>query len=147
MKKLPIGIQSFEKMRTDNYTYVDKTPFVKKFEGGGYFFLSRPRRFGKSLFLDTLHQAFSGKRELFEGLYLQDNWDWDKKYPVIHISFGSGVSKSPKETIENIFFQLKLNERFLGIECTERDSYKNCFYELILKANEKYQEKVVVLVD
>ena len=147
MKKLSIGIQSFEKMRTDNYTYVDKTPFVKKFEGGGYFFLSRPRRFGKSLFLDTLRQAFLGKKELFEGLYLQDNWDWDKKYPVIHISFGSGVSKSSKETIENIFFQLKLNERFLGIECTERDSYKNCFYELILKANEKYQEKVVVLVD
>ncbi|WP_456370906.1 AAA family ATPase, partial [Thermodesulfatator atlanticus] len=72
-KKLPIGIQSFEKIRTDNFYYVDKTPFVKKLvdEGGGYFFLSRPRRFGKSLFLDTLRQAFLGKRELFRGLFLE----------------------------------------------------------------------------
>ena len=146
MKKLPIGIQSFEKMRTDNYTYVDKTPFVKKFEGGGYFFLSRPRRFGKSLFLDTLRQAFSGKRELFEGLYLQDNWDWDKKYPVIHISFGSGVVDSKEKLV-------KIIESFLNKEAQEKslelkeEVLSLRFKELIEKLSKKYQEKVVVLVD
>jgi len=80
MKKLPIGIQSFEKMRTHDFYYVDKTPFVAKLveEGSGWYFLSRPRRFGKSLFLDTLRQAFLGKKELFEGLYLENNWDWER---------------------------------------------------------------------
>jgi len=70
MKKLPVGIQSFVEVRTEGYYYVDKTPFVKKLaDEGKYFFLSRPRRFGKSLFLDTLRQAFLGKCELFQGLF------------------------------------------------------------------------------
>ena len=91
MKKLPIGIQNFKELRTENYYYIDKTLFVKQLvEGGKYYFLSRPRRFGKSLFLDTLKQAFSENKPLFEGLYLEKNWDWNTKYPVIHISFGSG---------------------------------------------------------
>jgi len=146
MKKLSIGIQSFEKMRTDNYTYVDKTPFVKKFEGGGYFFLSRPRRFGKSLFLDTLRQAFLGKRELFEGLYLQDNWDWDKKYPVISISFGKGVHRTPED------LKLSIEEIFLDIQkeyqiTLSYPTFKGKFQEAIKTLYEKYQEKVVVLVD
>jgi Predicted AAA-ATPase. len=85
MKLLPIGIQTFEKIRNSNYYYVDKTMFVKKLENGGYYFLSRPRRFGKSLFLDTLKEAFSGNKELFKGLYLYDNWDWEKRYPIIKI--------------------------------------------------------------
>jgi len=85
MKKLPIGIQSFEEIRTKNYYYVDKTHFIKKLvDEGSYYFLSRPRRFGKSLFLDTLKQAFLGKKELFTGLYLENNWDWGKSYPVVH---------------------------------------------------------------
>ena len=92
MRKLPIGIQNFKELRTENYYYVDKTLFVKQLvEGGKYYFLSRPRRFGKSLFLDTLKQAFLGNKTLFDGLYLEKNWDWNRKYPVIHISFGEGV--------------------------------------------------------
>ncbi len=87
MKTLPIGISSFEKIRTDGYYYVDKIHFVEKLGKDGYYFLSRPRRFGKSLFVDTLKQAFLGKKELFEGLYLYDNWYWDKAHPVVHISF------------------------------------------------------------
>jgi len=147
MKKLPIGIQSFVEIRTENYYYADKTPFVKKLsDSGKYFFLSRPRRFGKSLFLDTLHQAFSGKRELFEGLYLQDNWDWDKKYPVIHISFGSGVVDSKEKLV-------KIIESFLNKEAQEKslelkeEVLSLRFKELIEKLSKKYQEKVVVLVD
>ncbi|OOC43353.1 AAA family ATPase, partial [Thermosipho sp. 1074] len=74
MKRLPIGIQSFVVVREEKYAYVDKTGYIKKLvEDGKYFFLSRPRRFGKSLFLDTLRQAFLGKKELFKGLYLENN--------------------------------------------------------------------------
>lgn len=96
MKKLPIGIQTFEKIIKEGFYYVDKTPFVKKLEDGGYYFLSRPRRFGKSLFLDTLKEAFSGSKELFEGLYIYDKWDWNKKHPIIKISFASGNFKTPE---------------------------------------------------
>ncbi len=71
MKKLPIGIQNLKEIITEGYYYLDKTHFVKKLqEIGKYFFLSRPRRFGKSLFLDTLKEAFSGNKDLFKGLYL-----------------------------------------------------------------------------
>jgi len=81
MKKLPIGVQSFEIMRSDAYYYVDKTPIIKQMvDQGRYFFLSRPRRFGKSLFLDTLNQAFTGKKEYFIGLFLEHHWDWDFWY-------------------------------------------------------------------
>ncbi len=149
MKKLPIGIQSFEKIRSDDFYYVDKTHFVKKLvsEGGGYYFLSRPRRFGKSLFLDTLRQAFLGRKELFKGLYLYDNWDWGKSYPVIYISFGSGVVEDEEDLIRNIFLILEENEENLGIQCRHRENYRAWFYELIKEGAKKYGRKVVVLVD
>ena len=94
MKKLPIGIQTFSKIRDaeDNYYYIDKTKILKSLvDSGSYYFLSRPRRFGKSLFLDTLKDAFSGNESLFKGLYLEKNWDWSKKYPTLKIDFGAGV--------------------------------------------------------
>ena len=76
MKKLPIGLQNLREMRTEGYAYVDKTPFVAQLaEQGKYYFLARPRRFGKSLFVDTLAEAFAGSRELFAGLYLESHWD------------------------------------------------------------------------
>ncbi|MBC2696493.1 MAG: AAA family ATPase, partial [Desulfobacteraceae bacterium] len=76
MKKYPIGIQSFEKIRSGDFYYVDKTEFVYNLvkDESGYYFLSRPRRFGKSLFLDTLHQAFAGRKEYFKDLFLENNW-------------------------------------------------------------------------
>ncbi len=91
MKKLPIGIQTFENLIEEGYAYVDKTRFVADIAAQNkYYFLSRPRRFGKSLFLSTLKSAFEGNRALFQGLYLYDNWDWDQIHPVVHISFGAG---------------------------------------------------------
>ena len=97
-KKLPIGIQTFEKIAQDNYCYVDKTHFVQQLlNEGTYYFMSRPRRFGKSLFLSTLRAAFEGRRELFQGLFLYDNWDWNQSNPVVHISFGSGVMRSVRD--------------------------------------------------
>ncbi|MEA2099653.1 MAG: AAA family ATPase, partial [Campylobacterota bacterium] len=86
MKKLPLGITTFADIRDkkENYLYVDKTDIaLKLIEGGRYYFLSRPRRFGKSLFLDTLSDIFKGKKELFEGLYIYDKWDWEESYPII----------------------------------------------------------------
>ena len=148
-RKFPIGIQSFEKIRTGDFYYVDKTPFVKKLvdEGGGYFFLSRPRRFGKSLFLDTLRQAFLGRRELFRGLFLENNWDWSKKYPVIYISFGAGVIEDENDLIKQILLILEENQENLGLTCKHADDYRACFYELIKRAAEKFGAKSVVLVD
>ena len=147
-KKLPIGIQSFEKIRSDDFYYVDKTPFVKRLveEGGGYYFLSRPRRFGKSLFLDTIKQAFLGRRELFEGLYLEKHWDWSAKHPVIHISFGAGVVRSLEElriTIEEI---LREHEEIYHLKLTY-PSFRGQFMELIKKLYGEYKASVVVLID
>jgi len=147
MKKLPIGIQSFEEIRTENYYYVDKTPFVKKLvDEGKYYFLSRPRRFGKSLFLDTLKQAFLGKKELFTGLYLENNWDWGKRYPVVHLDFGEGVISSAERLVKGIDSKLNRIARAYGIELTE-ELQESRFIELIEKLFEKYHEKVVVLID
>ncbi len=145
--KLPIGIQSFEIIRTEGYYYVDKTPFVEKLVNSGkYFFLSRPRRFGKSLFLDTLKQAFLGKRELFKGLYLENNWDWSKKYPVIHISFGAGVKKKVEFLEKKINYILEDHAKDYEV-LLKKDMIPEKFEELIKKLYEKFNQKVVVVVD
>ena len=88
--KYPIGIQDFEKLRTNGYSYVDKSRFVYKLATEGeYYFLSRPRRFGKSLFLSTLEAYFQGKKELFKGLAIYDlETEW-KKYPIFHIDLNT----------------------------------------------------------
>jgi len=113
MKKLPIGISTFSQIREEGYCYVDKTAFVSKLaESGKYFFISRPRRFGKSLFIDTLREAFSCNKKLFAGLALENIWNWDRPYPVIHISFGGGVIKNRAELDGDILFQLgKISEQ------------------------------------
>ena len=148
MKKLPIGIQSFVKMREDDFYYVDKTRMVVELvnKGGGYYFLSRPRRFGKSLFLDTLRQAFLGKKELFSGLYLEDHWDWSIRYPVIHISFGSGVMKDIEEL--TLVFQdiLARIAEYEGLVLTS-SALRSRFLETIERLYRKHHQKVVVLID
>ncbi len=147
MRKLPIGIQNFKELRTENYYYVDKTLFVKQLvEGGKYYFLSRPRRFGKSLFLDTLKQAFSGNKPLFEGLYLEKNWDWNIKYPVIHISFGSGVFRTLDDLKLRIFNLLKENQKYLNIHAAQ-ENVRELFIELIRETYRTHHQKVVVLID
>lgn len=146
-KKFPIGIQSFEEIRTGNYYYVDKTFFVAKLAyEGKYYFLSRPRRFGKSLFVDTLKQAFLGRKELFDGLYLEKNWDWSKSYPIIHISFGTGVTRDVSHLEETIDSILRKQEEIYGITLRER-LLERRFLELVEKLRTKSGEKVVVLVD
>ena len=88
LQKLPIGMQDFRSIILDGYKYIDKTAYIHKLATGGkYYFLSRPRRFGKSITIATLQELYAGSRELFKGLWIEDRWDWNKVHPVIRISF------------------------------------------------------------
>ena len=147
LQKLPIGIQTFSNIRKENYIYIDKTKEAYELiENYKYVFLSRPRRFGKSLFLDTLRNIFEGKKEYFKDLYIYDKWDWEVKYPVIKIDFFGDLrcGKSLKKVILNM---LKDNQEKLDIECQEIDSIGLCLKELIKKSYKQYNQKVVVLID
>jgi len=147
MKKLPIGIQTFKDIRSDDYIYIDKTEIaldiVKSYR---YVFLSRPRRFGKSLFLDTLRNIFEGKKGLFKGLAIYDKWNWDETYPVIKISF-SGVLSTVEDIKAMVFDNLKENEERLKVNCEEKDSVSAYFSQLIRNTHFKYNQKVVILID
>jgi len=151
MKKLPIGIQTFSELvdPEEHYVYVDKTKVLHTLVSEGkYYFLSRPRRFGKSVMLSTLYELFRGNRELFAGLYIEDKWDWSKKYPVIRISFGSGDFSSEKRFDEVIFDNLKSTMRRLDLNCQDAlDKPNSCFRELIETACHQYGQKTVVLID
>ena len=146
-RKLPIGIQTFREMREGGYYYVDKTGLaLRLIEEGKYYFLSRPRRFGKSLFLDTLGELFDGEQGLFVGLAAEHRWDWGRRYPVIRLSFGGGVVKDAEGLAAKIAEQLRINQETLGVRC-EEPRPEGCFAELIRKARARFGERVVVLVD
>ncbi len=90
MEILPTGIQSFSTIRENGMRYVDKTGFAQQLVSSGRrYFLSRPRRFGKSHFVDTLQELFEGNEELFKGLAVHGQWDWKLRYPVVRIDFSS----------------------------------------------------------
>jgi hypothetical protein len=147
MKKLPVGIQTFSKIIEDDYLYIDKTELARSvIERYQYIFLSRPRRFGKSLFLDTLKNIFEGKRELFQGLLIEEQWNWEVTYPVIKISFSGGIHS--KDDLEEDLVQiLNSNEKRLALKCENKSKAKYFFAELIQQAFQKYQQKVVILID
>jgi hypothetical protein len=145
-KKLPIGIQTFAKIREADYYYVDKTPLALRLEEeGSHYFLSRPRRFGKSLFLDTLKELFEGNAALFKGLYAENHWNWAVKYPVIQISFAAGGGQSRQNLDARIHAILQTNQERLGVRCqfTGADGLA----ELIRRASEAYGQRTVVLID
>lgn len=138
-KKLPIGIQTFAKIREENCYYVDKTPLIEKLvTQGSHYFLSRPpRRFGKSLLVDAIGEWFAGNQTLFEGLYIYDRWDWSVEYPVIRISFGGSVIESRADLEIKIQEQLRINEANLHKpETTKeiRDGLRN-LYSVIKDSN------------
>ncbi|MDR0705913.1 MAG: ATP-binding protein [Planctomycetaceae bacterium] len=147
MKKLPVGIQTFEEIRTENYLYVDKTEHLYRIATAGkVYFLSRPRRFGKSLTLSTLDALFSGRKELFEGLYIYDQWGWNKKYPVIRIDWTLISHRTPEEIERNLFVRLKIMARNNNLTLlSERAG--DCLGELIEELHRKTGEKVVMLID
>ncbi len=147
LAKLPIGIQTFATIREDEYLYVDKTDqALNLINNGTYYFLSRPRRFGKSLLVSTLQAIFEGREELFRGLAIHDKWDWNIKYPVIKISFG-GVARNREEMLQDVVGILEENRRRLNITCRKPDDIGSCFKQLIVDVYEKYGQKVVILVD
>jgi hypothetical protein len=147
MKKLPIGIQTFSEIREEDYAYVDKTAIaLNLIKNGKYYFLSRPRRFGKSLFISTLQAIFEGRKELFHGLAIHDNWDWDTKYPVIKLSF-AGVARNVVDMKQDIYNILRRNQNRLGVSCEQTEDIGGCLQELIEKAFNKDRRKVVILVD
>ncbi|MEA2047877.1 MAG: AAA family ATPase [Campylobacterota bacterium] len=146
LKKLPIGISTFSEIIEQNYLYIDKTKEAYELMTSyKYAFLSRPRRFGKSLFIDTLQEIFEGNKKLFEGLYIYNKWDFEDTYPVIKISFSG--SRDIEGLKQNIFRNMDIAQEKLGITCSENYDYATCFAELIKKSYEKYQKPVVILVD
>ena len=146
-KKLPIGIQTFREIREEGFYYVDKSGFANSLiEQGKYYFLSRPRRFGKSLFLDTLKELFEGNEPLFRGLYVHDKWDWTIKYPVIRVSFSDGVLKSGADLKEKIGEILHTYQQEFDVSY-EQPSNSGRFAELIAKTHKKFGQRVVILVD
>src|SRR5574344_1854470 len=130
LKKLPIGIQTFSDIRKDDYVYVDKTDIAfNLIESYRYAFLARPRRFGKSLFLDTLRNIFEGNKELFKGLAIEDKWDWSVSYPVITISFANGRIEDRASLDNRIITIIKENQNKLDIPCDDDSDVAGCFRE------------------
>jgi Predicted AAA-ATPase/PD-(D/E)XK nuclease superfamily len=145
MKNLPIGIQTLTEIRAMNCIYVDKTEYVHRLvTTGKYYFLSRPRRFGKSLLISTFKQLFLGNKPIFEGLWIHDKWDWTRKNPVIHVSFdqtdyqGLGLEAAICADLEQCAAQY-------GVILSNH-SLKSKFRELIKTLSDKYG-KVVLLID
>jgi len=146
-KKLPIGIQTLAKIREANYYYVDKSGFaVDLIEGGSHYFLSRPRRFGKSLFLDTLKELFEGNAALFHGLAAETRWNWAVRYPVLRISFGGGVLGSVLDLNQSLHQQLRTLEQQHQLPAQYPD-HRSRFKDLIARVARASGLRVVILVD
>ena len=143
----PIGIQDFEKLRNDGYVYVDKTAQIYKLATtGSYYFLSRPRRFGKSLLISTMEAYFRGKRELFKGLAIEQlEKDW-KEYPILHIDLNSRRYENAESLRSELNKYLEIWERRYGDEFKDR-ALEERFFQIIAKAYEKTGQRVVILVD
>ncbi|MDE2737028.1 MAG: ATP-binding protein [Gemmatimonadota bacterium] len=147
-RRLPIGIQTFRKIREENYYYVDKTAYIRRLlDGGTHYFLSRPRRFGKSLFLDTLKEVFEGNEPLFEGLYIHDRWDWSVRHPVLRLDFSSGTYQGPDDLREEVAAQLNALEEEAEIIPRDDDTAPARFRRLMKVLHERSGQRVAVLVD
>lgn len=147
LQRLPVGIQTFAKLRQGNYLYVDKTEAIHNLisNKAGYYFLSRPRRFGKSLLLSTIKEIYQGNRALFAGLWIENQRDWHQVNPVIHLSFASiGYRELGLE--EAIRIRLRLIAENYGFVCQETTSIARQFADLLEKIAAQHG-KVVLLID
>ena len=146
-RRLPIGIQTFRKMREEGCYYVDKTAYVERLLAkGAHYFLSRPRRFGKSLFLDTLKEFFEGNQALFAGLYIHGRHDWSERHPVVRLDFARGHFEEAGALHANLSAQLDGIETAAGIR-PRYDTAPERFGYLIQSLHERTGRRVVVLVD
>ena len=145
---LPIGIQTFEELRTKNYIYVDKTAFVDSLvRSGKPYFLSRPRRFGKSLFLSTLRSYFEGRKDLFEGLAISKTETEWKEYPVFYFDFNVGDYTTEENFRTSLGLKLDSYEKIYGVRNPNAKSPADRFSDLLKSAHEKTGLQAVVLVD
>ncbi|MDR2623401.1 MAG: ATP-binding protein [Methanobrevibacter sp.] len=147
-EELSIDEHDFKKLIKKNKIYVDKTEMIKRIRdlNGTYYFLSRPRRFGKSLLLSTLKELFEGNRELFEGFYVYDNWDWGKTYPVIHLDLNKPKAQSPEIFEESLNFYLDRVAKNFSIKLEAKYS-NDKLSELIEEVQLLNKKNVVVLID
>ena len=146
LTKLPLGLQTFAKVREGGFAYVDKTPLaIDLADAAGVYFLARPRRFGKSLFLDTLRNLFEAKRELFADLYAEGNWDWNIKYPVIKLDM-SGYFGEPDDLKSSLYDLMENNAIKLGIDLRGQN-LSTQFRNLIIDAARRHGQKAILLID
>ena len=146
-RKLPIGIQTFREIREDGCYYVDKTPFIRRLvDEGKHYFLSRPRRFGKSLLLDTLKELFEGNEPLFRGLAVHGRWDWSVSRPVLRLDFGSGIYGDPSYLHQEVMAQLDAIESEAEI-VARYDIAPARFRHLVQALHRRSGHRVAVLID
>jgi len=146
-RKLPLGIQTFREIREDGCYYVDKTPYARRLvDEGKHYFLSRPRRFGKSLFVDTLKELFEANEPLFRGLAIHDAWDWSTRHPVIRLDFGGGNYRALDGVRARLGVQFDAIESSAGIR-SRYETLPERFADLIRTLREQTGRRVVVLVD
>ena len=144
----PVGLQTFSELRTKNYLYIDKTGYVYRMthSGAKYVFLSRPRRFGKSLLVSTLHAYFEGRKELFEGLTIENlEKEWTT-YPVLRFDMSLGKHMDREQLERYLDFRLKEQEELFGITTTLQDA-NNRLTHLITTVYRQTGRQVVVLID
>ena len=148
MKKLPLGIQNFREIASGDYVYIDKTRYIYAMlnDGAKCYFLSRPRRFGKSLLLDTIGEVFSGEKELFKGLWIHDSDYCFEKHPVIRLDMSSIANGSTEIFIEALTDDLRIRIMDEGFDIP--DNFPSIMFKrLILAMYKKYSQKIVVLID
>ena len=146
-RKLPIGIQTFRTIREENYYYVDKTAYMARLVAEGtHYFLSRPRRFGKSLFLDALKELFEGNEPLFEGLAIHPRWDWSVRHPVLRLDFSSGNFKEPSYLHKDVMAQLDALESESAVAASY-DAAPARLRHLLKVLHQTTGQRVAVLID
>ena len=147
-RRLPIGIQTFREIREEGYYYVDKTAYARRLadDAGKHYFLSRPRRFGKSLFVDTLKELYEGGEALFRGLAVHDDWDWSRSRPVVRLDFSGGNFNRAGSVEESAVAQIDDTGRRAGVE-SRGGSAPVRFRRLIEALSERAGCRAVVLVD
>ncbi|ODN31213.1 ATP-binding protein [Fervidobacterium thailandense] len=146
MGKLPTGISDFRELRERGCVYVDKTQYVYKMvEENKYVFISRPRRFGKSLTVSVLEYLFKGERGLFEGTWIFDKWDW-QEFPVVRLDMNEVDSTSPENLTKSILLKLKRIAEEYGTSCVN-GTVSDTFYYLVQDISRKSKKPVVLLID
>ena len=146
-RRLPIGIQTFRKIREEDCYYIDKTAYIRRLlDESKHYSLSRPRRFGKSLFLDTLKELFEGNEPLFAGLAIHDHWDWSVRHPVLRLDFSSGTYQGPDDLRKEVAAQLNALEDEAEV-VPHNDEASARFRHLMKVLHERSGQRVAVLVD